>query len=329
MIQFCSRQEAIRRMNQWGGESSPFLFLIDYAQETCLVERLEEIDPQEIKFNLNGSTNQPEGLTQPLRRPFSWHVHPLQESQYRQSFQQVVDAIHAGNSYLVNLTAPTPVETDLTLLEIFQRSEARYKLWVKNHFVVFSPEIFVRICEGQISSYPMKGTIDARIPQAEQIILHDEKEAAEHATIVDLIRNDLSQIATHVHVARYRYIDRLETHHGPLLQVSSEVTGTLPATWQKCVGDLLFALLPAGSITGAPKPKTLEIIAKAEGYEREFYTGVMGIYDGKQLDSAVMIRFMEQQGERMLFKSGGGITAKSDCHKEYEELIQKIYVPIY
>ena len=241
----------------------------------------------------------------------------------------MVDAIHAGNSYLVNLTAPTPVETDLTLLEIFQRSEARYKLWVKNHFVVFSPEIFVRICEGQISSYPMKGTIDARIPQAEQIILQDEKEAAEHATIVDLIRNDLSQIATHVHVARYRYIDRLETHHGPLLQVSSEVTGTLPATWQSCVGDLLFTLLPAGSITGAPKPKTLEIIAKAEGYERGFYTGVMGIYDGKQLDSAVMIRFMEQQGERMLFKSGGGITAKSDCHKEYEELIQKIYVPIY
>ena len=329
MIQFCSRQEAIRRMNQWGGESSPFLFLIDYAQETCLAERLEEIDPQEIQFNLNGSTNQPEGLTQPLRRPFSWHVHPLKESQYRQSFQQVVDAIHAGNSYLVNLTAPTPVETDLTLVEIFQRSEARYKLWVKNHFVVFSPEIFVRICEGQISSYPMKGTIDARIPQAEQIILHDEKEAAEHATIVDLIRNDLSQIATHVHVARYRYIDRLETHHGPLLQVSSEVTGTLPATWQSCVGDLLFTLLPAGSITGAPKPKTLEIIAKAEGYERGFYTGVMGIYDGKQLDSAVMIRFMEQQGERMLFKSGGGITAKSDCHKEYEELIQKIYVPIY
>ena len=329
MIQFCSRQEAIRRMNQWGGESSPFLFLIDYTQETCLVERLEEIDPQEIQFNLNGSTNQPEGRTQPLRRPFSWHVHPLKESQYRQSFQQVVDAIHAGNSYLVNLTAPTPVETDLTLLEIFQRSEARYKLWVKNHFVVFSPEIFVRICEGQISSYPMKGTIDARIPQAEQIILQDEKEAAEHATIVDLIRNDLSQIATHVHVARYRYIDRLETHHGPLLQVSSEVTGTLPATWQSCVGDPLFTPLPAGSITGAPKPKTLEIIAKAEGYERGFYTGVMGIYDGKKLDSAVMIRFMEQQGERMLFKSGGGITAKSDCHKEYEELIQKIYVPIY
>ena len=322
MIQFCSRQEAIRRMNQWGGKASPFLFLIDYGQEQCLVERLEEIDSQEIQFNLNGSTNQQEDRVQPFQRPFTWHVNPLEESRYRNAFQQVVDAIHAGNSYLVNLTAAAPIETDLTILEIFQRSRARYKLWVKNHFVVFSPEIFVRICEGQISSYPMKGTIDARIPQAEQIILQDEKEAAEHATIVDLIRNDLSQIATHVHVARYRYIDRLETHHGPLLQVSSEVTGTLPATWQSCVGDLLFTLLPAGSITGAPKPKTQEIIAKAEGYERGFYTGVMGIYDGKQLDSAVMIRFMEQQGERMLFKSGGGITAKSDCHKEYEELIQ-------
>ena len=151
MIQFCSRQEAIRRMNQWGGKASPFLFLIDYGQEQCLVERLEEIDSQEIQFNLNGSTNQQEDRVQPFQRPFTWHVNPLEESRYRNSFQQVVDAIHAGNSYLVNLTAATPIETDLTLLEIFQRSRARYKLWVKNHFVVFSPEIFVRICEGQLS----------------------------------------------------------------------------------------------------------------------------------------------------------------------------------
>ena len=76
MIQFCSRQEAIRRMNQWGGKASPFLFLIDYGQEQCLVERLEEIDSQEIQFNLNGSTNQQEDRVQPFQRPFTWHVTP-------------------------------------------------------------------------------------------------------------------------------------------------------------------------------------------------------------------------------------------------------------
>ena len=95
------------------------------------------------------------------------------------------------------------------------------------------------------------------------------------------------------------------------------------------LGEILFKLLPAGSITGAPKKKTMEIIAEAEGYDRGFYTGVMGYFDGKQLDSAVMIRFLEQTQQGLLFKSGGGITSQSVAENEYEELKQKIYVPIY
>ncbi|WP_347394690.1 chorismate-binding protein, partial [Parabacteroides leei] len=92
---------------------------------------------------------------------------------------------------------------------------------------------------------------------------------------------------------------------------------------------ILFCLLPAGSITGAPKKKTMEIIEEAETYERGFYTGVMGYFDGNRLDSAVMIRFLEQEGNRLLFKSGGGITSQSDLQSEYNEMKQKVYVPIY
>jgi len=95
------------------------------------------------------------------------------------------------------------------------------------------------------------------------------------------------------------------------------------------LGDILFSLLPAGSISGAPKAKTLEIINQAEGYNRGFYTGICGWFDGENFDSAVMIRFIEQNGENLIFKSGGGITAQSELTKEYEELIQKVYVPIY
>ena len=73
----------------------------------------------------------------------------------------------------------------------------------------------------------------------------------------------------------------------------------------------------------------MQIIAEAETYERGFYTGVAGYFDGMQLDSAVMIRFLEKQGEQFLFKSGGGITSRSDCDSEYNEMKQKIYVPIY
>ena len=85
---------------------------------------------------------------------------------------------------------------------------------MKDRFVVFSPEIFVKIRDEHIYSFPMKGTIDATLPDARRRILDDPKEMAEHATIVDLIRNDLSMVATEVMVARYRYIDELPTHKG-------------------------------------------------------------------------------------------------------------------
>jgi len=203
-------------------------------------------------------------------------------------------------------------------------------LWLKDKFVCFSPEIFVRIDGGEIKSFPMKGTIDATLPNAGQILMQDTKEAAEHATIVDLIRNDLSMVSDHVNVTSYRYIDRLQTNKGPILQTSSEISGTLPPDYKEHIGDILFRLLPAGSITGAPKSKTIQIIAEAEDYERNFYTGVMGYYANGKLDSAVMIRFIEQGNEGQLyFKAGGGITAKSRWESEYNEVKQKIYVPIY
>ena len=248
---------------------------------------------------------------------------------YRPKFDYVVEQIHLGNSFLTNLTQPTDVETNLSLLELYQLGSAKYKLWLNGLFTVLSPETFVRI-EGQtITSYPMKGTIDASITNAEKIILNDPKEKAEHATIVDLIRNDLSLVAENVEVKRYRYIDKLKTNKQDLLQVSSEISGRLPENYLERLGDILFSLLPAGSISGAPKPKTLEIIENAEGYERGFYTGICGWFDGENLDSAVMIRFIEKNGDKLIFKSGGGVTAQSDLQKEYEELIQKVYVPIY
>ena len=209
-------------------------------------------------------------------------------------------------------------------------------------FVCFSPETFVRIKGGRIYSYPMKGTLDASLPNAEKQLMEDQKEAAEHATIVDLIRNDLSRVAEDVRVDKYRYIDVLHTNKGNILQTSSEISGRLPEDYPHHLGEILDAQLPAGSITGAPKDKTMQIIQETEGYDRGFYTGIMGIYDQGELNSAVMIRFIEEEVfpsktenrmnyeaiRKLYFKAGGGITSKSDCRKEYEEVIQKIYLPI-
>ena len=240
----------------------------------------------------------------------------------------------AGNSYLANRTCRVLVDCNLSLDDIFAHSKGKYRLLLRGdrnrgrRFVCFSPESFLRISHGRIYSYPMKGTIDASIPNARQELMNDTKEAAEHATIVDLIRNDLSRVATDVRVDCYRYVDTLHTNKGDILQTSSEISGLLPDDYRQHLGEIIDAQLPAGSITGAPKKKTVEIIREAERYDRGFYTGVMGIFNDGELNSAVMIRFVEQDENGMAFKAGGGITAKSCCRKEYEEVLQKIYLPI-
>lgn len=331
-----SKEQAIKRMNRLGQLRRPFIFIVNYLQDASYIEEVVAVDSTELLYNLNGFTNQtvsdeayassfPTGTMPSVQ----WQPCPESLYSYARSFGIVQRNILTGNSFLTNLTCRTPVATNLTLKDIYFRSKAIYKLWVKDRFTVFSPEIFVRICQGKISSHPMKGTIDASIPSAAQLLMNDRKEAAEHATIVDLIRNDLSMVADQVSVSRYRYMDVLQTNRGAILQTSSEIQGILPEDYQAHLGDIIFRLLPAGSITGAPKKKTMQIIREAETYDRGFYTGIMGYSDGMNLDSAVMIRFVEQEGEKMYFKSGGGITSRSDVESEYNEMKQKIYVPIY
>lgn len=318
------QKHTVERMNELGAMGKPFVFVIDFDFEKPLIFEWDDASsvlwetPELANYR---SEKYPE-------KDVTWNVYPIELDQYQQAFNEVQQHIHNGDTYLLNLTMPTQVETNLTPEEIFYRSEAPYKVWLKDQFVCFSPEIFVRINDGVISSFPMKGTIDANIENAEELLLNDEKEVAEHHTIVDLIRNDLSIVATDVEVERLMYIDRICTNQGDLLQMSSQISGKLPENYQQTIGTILAKLLPAGSICGAPKPKTLEIIRKVESYERGYYTGIFGVFDGKNLDSCVLIRYLEQVGDQLIFKSGGGITFLSDCQTEYNELIQKVYVPI-
>ena len=323
----------ITTINDMAKDKEPFLFVIDYKGEKAYIKALKDINPRECLYDFGGNwTNVAHNrkVEDANVSSIEWKVDIPKYQDYQHSFDIVKRNILAGNSYLTNLTCCVPIHTNLSLLDIFMASKAKYKLLMQDKFVCFSPETFIQIHEGRIFSYPMKGTIDATLPHAEETLMKDEKEAAEHATIVDLIRNDISQVATEVKVDKYRYIDRLSTNKGDILQTSSKISGKLPDNYRLYIGDILAVQLPAGSITGAPKNKTVEIINEAELYQRGFYTGIMGIYDGQgNMDSAVMIRFIEQEADgTMVFKAGGGITSKSNCHKEYEEVIQKIYLPI-
>ncbi len=316
----------VEQMNHWGQIGTPFLFIIDFECEQPLLFPLDAV-PNTIRFDLPMFPRKGKPIS-PFTKAIDFAAQPISETTYTKAFEQVQYHLQHGDTYLLNLTMPTPINTNLDLETIFAYSDAPYRLLIENQMVCFSPEIFVRIENGTISSYPMKGTIDADIPNAANILLQDPKELAEHNTIVDLIRNDLSMVAKKVHVKRYRYLDQIETHKGKLLQMSSEISGTLKADYPSHIGTILSRLLPAGSISGAPKEKTVEIIQAAEKDKRGYYTGVFGVFDGKNMDSAVMIRFIEAKENTYLYRSGGGITAKSDCHKEYEELINKVYVPI-
>lgn len=312
-------------LNKWGKEKTAFVFLIDFECKAPLCWKLDDTTAA-FKFNFQGVRNFSQTKNAKKATNFNLVKHPISIDVYKSMFDAVIDNLSYGNSFLVNLTAKTPIEIDLSLEEIFQNVNSKYSCWLKHAFVCFSPETFISIKNGKIHSYPMKGTIDASIPNAKEILLNDQKEIAEHATIVDLIRNDLSLVAENVTVTKFRFYEEIKTQIGVIGQISSEITGTLPVNYQEQIGDILFKLLPAGSISGAPKPKTVEIIKDVEQGERGYYTGVAGYFDGENLDSCVLIRYLE---ENKIYRSGGGITFQSNLADEYKEMIDKVYVPIF
>jgi para-aminobenzoate synthetase component 1 len=326
MIKLEGPEDAVKHMNRLSLEDKTYIFIVDYLRQHTFIETIDKIEKKECLFSFPGLTNA-RGL-KGKATPFQLNIQVPSLKDYAHSFNIVKKNIMAGNSYLVNLTCRVPVDTNLTLKEIFLRSHAPYRLWIKDTMVCFSPETFITIGNNVIRSFPMKGTISADIINAERLLMDSEKEAAEHATITDLIRNDLSMVAEKVNVEKYRYIEKISTHKGDILQTSSIIRGNLTMDIHGHAGDILFRQLPAGSITGAPKKKTMEIIREAEGYERGFYTGVMGYYSHGCMKSAVMIRFMDLENGQLYFKAGGGITAKSNMTDEYNEIIEKIYVPV-
>jgi len=312
-------------MNTLGRKGIPFLLITDFELDNIHVI-IDFQESKDIKFKIGNQNNY--GSTSINKSLDQFETEPISIKEYNSAFQLVMNEIHLGNSFLLNLAFPTKIKTNLSLEDIFFSTSAKYKILVRDNFVCFSPETFIQINDGVISSFPMKGTIDASIPDAQETILADKKEEAEHYTIVDLIRNDISQVAKHVEVKRFRYIDEIETSNKKLLQVSSEISGKLQSDYTHYIGSIITKLLPAGSISGAPKKKTVEIIQKAENRKRGYYTGICALFDGKNLDSGVIIRYLESKEDQLYYKSGGGITFKSNMEEEYNEMLDKVYLPI-
>ncbi len=319
-----SQKGIIEKMNLLGKEHKPFLFAVDFEMDNGFV--LENpFSQQDILFNFNSITNFSSQENDSLSPSLKVYAKSFEE--YDKQFDVVRKGLLRGDSFLANLTIKTKIDINISLEEIFQKANSKYKLLVRDKFVCFSPECFVKIEDNTISTFPMKGTIDASIENAKEVILSDYKETCEHNTIVDLMRNDLNIIGSNVRVERFRFVDDLKTSRGNILQVSSEVKADLNYDFYPKLGDILFKLLPVGSISGAPKESTIQIIKEAESEKRGFYTGVFGFFDGHNLDSAVIIRYIEKVNDSHYFRSGGGITINSSSMDEYQEAISKIYLP--
>ncbi|MCT7523494.1 aminodeoxychorismate synthase component I [Aliarcobacter cryaerophilus] len=309
-------------LNKSGSLKEPFLFLISYDLKKTYIEKLQNLS-QNIKFEIDSKNKK-------NIKDYSLKKYPISFDEYKKKFDLIQDEIKNGNSYLLNLTAQTKIDTNLTLDNIYEASSSLLKLRVKLDdldFVCFSPEKFIDIKDNKIYTYPMKGTIDTNLTDAKNILLNSKKELAEHTMVVDLLRNDLGKVANNIKVEEFRKFSKISTKDRELFQTSSIISGDLQNNWQEKIGDILSNILPAGSITGTPKKSTIEILNNIENYDRGFYSGIFGIFDGINLQSFVLIRFIENINNELFYKSGGGITSDSIAKEEYEELLNKVYLP--
>ena len=308
-------------LNTLGQKREPTFFVINFDMSEFYITPLKDLE-EDILYQIDNPKKE-------SHEDIEYSFEVVDFKRYKKAFHEVKEHIKSGNTYLLNLTFPSKLYTNKTLKEIYEKSDAKYKLYFKNRFVCFSPEKFIEIKNNKIYTFPMKGTIDAKVKNAKDKILSNQKEMAEHVMVVDLLRNDLNIVSKNVKVEKFRYIDRIKAGERELLQVSSKISGNLEGGWQDRLGTILVSLLPAGSISGTPKRKTVEIIKNVEKYERGYFTGVFGMFDGANLKSAVMIRFLEKIDGHLYYKSGGGITIDSDLESEYNELKEKIYIPIF
>ncbi|MDE7324368.1 MAG: anthranilate synthase component I [Lachnospiraceae bacterium] len=188
-----------------------------------------------------------------------------------------------------------------------------------------SPETMVKLTNGTLTTFPVAGTRKRGNDREEDLalekeLLADEKECAEHNMLVDLARNDIGRIAEYgsVKVEDYMAVHRFSK----VMHIASTVTGKLAAN--KTCGDTIAALLPAGTLSGAPKFRACEIIDELEPVPRGVYGGAIGYLDfSGNLDVCIAIRTAVKKGERVYVQAGAGIVADSVPENEYQECANK------
>lgn len=252
--------------------------------------------------------------------------------EYEEAFNTLKAYIEAGDLYQMNLTHRLNMEVHESPLALYQRLRhlnpapfAAYLRFADTHVVCSSPERFLKVENGVISTRPIKGTrkrgsTDAEDAALKQELWESEKDRAELLMIIDLQRNDLARISKPGSV-KVPELYTIETYPSVFHLVS-----TITAELREDVTpiDVLAATFPGGSITGAPKIRAMEVIDELEVHRRGIYTGSIGYIDcNGNMDFNIVIRTMICQNQQAYFHVGGGIVWDSTVDFEYEETFQK------
>ncbi len=268
-------------------------------------------------------------LNEPQNTP-NIHINEiLTKEKYTNNILKIKELIENGITYEVNYTYPVDVYTDCTEIELYayllKKQKTPYNTFLKNEYetlLSFSPELFFKIEKDKIYTKPMKGTIQRGNSITEDLnnyyyLKNDEKNRSENIMIVDLIRNDLSKISKSgtVKVEKLFEIEK----HKTLFQMTSEITSLLKENIS--LYQILEALFPCGSITGAPKHSTMKVIEEIENNKRDIYCGAIGFLAPKEIIFSVPIRILQKKNKDTAYKyfSGGAIVWDSDAEEEWAE----------
>lgn len=245
--------------------------------------------------------------------------------------QQIQDEIRQGNTYQVNYTTRLTAKSDESSYAVYckltEEMNGRYTMYIEDDdysIISISPELFFQYdCRtNEITTQPMKGTLPRGNSVEEdddnyELLSHSKKDQAENVMIVDLLRNDLSRIAekNSVHVEKLFEIIKYPTVF--------QMVSTIKAVVKQDLPSIIQALFPCGSITGAPKLSTMEIIKRLEVSSRGIYCGALGLLTANRMIFNVPIRTIEKKAETWTYGVGGGITIDSEPEKEFEEMVAK------
>jgi anthranilate synthase component 1 len=251
---------------------------------------------------------------------------------YHGMVRQAVEYIHAGEIFQVVPSQRFRVPFDLSSFDLYRAlrrinpSPFLFHLKMKDFALVgSSPEILVRVRKGAITIRPIAGTRKRGATAEEDRalaadLLADPKERSEHLMLLDLARNDVGRAAS---ISSVKVTDRFTVeYYSHVMHIVSNVEGTLRPDMDSL--DALFAGFPAGTVSGAPKIRAMEIIDELEPEKRSFYGGCIGYFDGNgDVDTCIALRTALVKDGEMIVQSGGGVVADSDPEFEYQECRSK------